>query len=173
MWYQNQDYFFPSLHLANDILIWQIMVLQTKQTCWKGVQECHRRCERSSWLIDLSSNSSNAFFNPQNMICLIWSVPSQETNRFSFSFDFSFHYVLQQKSNTWSFSRAGLTDKDPVQGWITPVIFSGGCTPSEWESQKVHSLVLGLIGKLYHRHWLCPPQLKAVLEFMIFFHQAQ
>lgn len=101
IWYQNQDYFLPSLHLAKDFLIWQIMVLQTKQTCWKGVQECHRRFE-SSWLIDLSSSSSNAFSTPQNMICLICSVPSQETNRFSFSFNFSFHYVLQQRSNTWS-----------------------------------------------------------------------
>lgn len=117
MWYQNQDYFLPSLHLAKDFLIWQIMVLQTKQTCWKGVQECHRRFERS-WLIDLSSNSSNAFSNPQNMICLIWSAPSQETNRFSFSFNFSFHYVLKQKADTWSLSCAGLTDKEPVQGWM-------------------------------------------------------
>lgn len=116
-WHQNEGFFLPSLHLAKDFLIWQIMVLQTKQTCWKGIQECHRRFERS-WLIDLSSNSSNAFSNPQNMICLIWSVPSQETNRFSFSFNFSFHYVLQQRANTWSPSCVGLTDTDPLQGWM-------------------------------------------------------
>lgn len=173
VWYQNQDCFLPSLHLAKDFLIWQIMVLQTKQTCWKGVQECHRRFERS-WLIDLSSNSSNAFSNPQNMICLIWSAPSQETSRFAFSFNFSFYYVLQQNADTWSLSCAGLTDKEPVQGWMCHTSnFLRGLDSSEWESQNVHSPGLGLTGKLYHSHWLCPPQLKAVLELMIFFHWAQ
>lgn len=169
MWYQNQASFSAFSKGFSDLEENGF----ANQTCWKDVPECHRRFERP-WLIDLSSNSSNAFSNSQNMICLIWSVPSKETNTFPFSFNLSFHYVLHQKANTWSLSCAGLTDKDPVQGWMCHTShFLRGLDSSEWESHKVRSPVLGLTGKLYNRHRLCPPKFKAVLEFKIFFQWAQ
>lgn len=157
LWHQNQDCFLPSLHLAKDFLIWQIMALQITQMAGKVFKNVTEGLEDPDWLISAAVLQMSS----------LTLVPSQETNRFSFFLNFSFHYMLQQNANTWSLSCAGLADKDPVQGWMCHTsTFLRGLDSSERESRKVHSPVLGLTGKLYNRHWLCPPQLKAVHDFL-------